>query len=124
MTDEEYKLVENAKSKALEYIKGLDEVYPESELEAFEEIVKPLTESDQTEITVEVSPYWASIDELRGGVDEFDYDNTAFVSIDNIPLLKKDLVVSVIERNYEYIVSSTIELYHYDENENKLISVL
>jgi len=30
MTDEEYKLLENAKNKALEYIKGLDEVYPES----------------------------------------------------------------------------------------------
>ncbi len=123
MTDEEYQLVENAKNKALEYIKGLDKVYPESELEVFEEMIKQQTENDQTEITVEVSPYWASIDELDGGIDEFDYENEGFVSVDDIPLLKKDLVVRVIKRDYEYSMSDTIELYHYDENENKLVSV-
>jgi len=123
MTDEEYQLVENAKNKALEYIKGLDKVYPESELEVFEEMIKQQTENDQTEITIEVSPYWASIDELDGGIDEFDYENEGFVSVDDIPLLKKDLVVRVIKRDYEYSMSDTIELYHYDENENKLVSV-
>lgn len=124
MTDKEYQLVENAKNKALEYIKGLDEIYTESELEAFEEMIKQTTENDQTEVTVEVSPYWASIDELDGGIDEFDYENDVFASVDDIPLLKKDLVVRVIERNYEYSTSDTIELYHYDENENKLVSVI
>lgn len=124
MTNEEYKLVEDAKNKALEYIKGLDEIYTESELEAFEEMIKQTTENDQTEVTVEVSPYWASIDELDGGIDEFDYENDVFASVDDIPLLKKDLVVRVIERNYEYSTSDTIELYHYDENENKLVSVI
>jgi len=124
MTDEEYQLVENAKNKALEYIKGLDEIYPESELEAFEEMIKQPTEDDQIEITLEVSPYWASIDELDGGIDEFDYENESFVSVDDIPLLKKDLVVRVIKRDYEYSMSDTIELYHYDKNENKLVSVL
>ena len=124
MTDEEYKLVEDAKNKALKYIKGLDEIYPESELEAFEEMIKQPTEDDQIEITLEVSPYWASIDELDGGIDEFDYENESFVSVDDIPLLKKDLVVRVIKRDYEYSMSDTIELYHYDENENKLVQVI
>lgn len=124
MTNEEYKLVENAKNRAIEYIKGLDEVYPESELEEFEEMIKLPTENDQTEITVEVSPYWASIDELSGGIDEVDYENELFVSVDDIPLLKKDLVIRVIKRDYEYTTSDTIELYHYNENKNKLIQVI
>lgn len=101
--------LQEAKQRAIEFLKGLDDVYNDDEFLAFDEIVKLPNDEDPEEVTVEVSPYWGTVDEINGGSDTFDYGNKFDMGIDDIPLLKKDLVIRVISRDYDTHMSETVE---------------
>jgi len=110
--------------KARIYIKNLPDVYTDTDLGQFEYTIKDNTESDPEQVTLEVTPYWSSLDELEGGYDTFDYGNKGDVSIDDIPLLKSELEVKVISRNYDTYDSRVLEVYTYDPKKDKLVKTL
>lgn len=110
--------------QAKDYLKKLPSVYTESQMAEFDLIVKEDTDNDPIQVTVEVSPYWATNDEINGGIDTVDYEGKD-ISIDNVPLFKKDLVVRVIQRDMGYTNSEeTLSLYKYSDINNSLSLVI
>ena len=100
--------IETEKMNALAYINDLPANYKLDSLD-FDVIV---SNDDTTQTTVEVSPYWASLDTLDAGggiVDE--YDGHINVSIDDIPTPKNDLIIRVVTRDFENQISEEVTFY-------------
>ena len=111
--------IETEKMNALAYINDLPVNYNLDSLD-FDVIV---SNDDTMQTTVEVSPYWASLDTLEAGdgtVD--DYNGNIDVSIDDIPTPKNDLVVRVVTRDFESSISDE-EIFYTSNNYTNLITL-
>ena len=116
--------IEESKKRALEFIKSLPDIYPEEKFGVFDEIIKDNTDYDPIQVTVEVSPYWGSLDEIDGGDGMFEYgEDDEDTPFDDIPLLKEDLVVRVISRDFGSMISDTEQYYKYDKELDKLVTL-